>query len=140
MGYTTIGIAISAVLFFTIHSFARPQPRTMTKEWQEATNEYLKVRYKKTAANKQSFRLFALRRIVADILFHRKKESTPSMALVAKDTRAKDTCRASLQRHGVSISMQKSRGWCILLLSRSRLLFFCNTRPVSRQGALSIGH
>jgi hypothetical protein len=43
MWYTTIGVVISAVLFFGIHSFARPPPRTMTKEWQEATNEYLKV-------------------------------------------------------------------------------------------------
>jgi len=42
MWYTTIGVAISGALFFTIHSFARPPPRTMTKEWQEATNEYLK--------------------------------------------------------------------------------------------------
>ncbi|KAK5938142.1 Cytochrome c oxidase subunit 5B, mitochondrial [Knufia obscura] len=40
--YTGIGVAVSAVLFLGIHSFARPPPRTMTKEWQEATNEYLK--------------------------------------------------------------------------------------------------
>ncbi|KAK5211655.1 Cytochrome c oxidase subunit 5B, mitochondrial [Exophiala xenobiotica] len=40
--YTAAGVAISAVLFLIIHSFARPPPRTMTKEWQEATNEYLK--------------------------------------------------------------------------------------------------
>lgn len=43
MWYTTIGVAVSAALFFGIHAFARPPPRTMTKEWQEATNEYLKV-------------------------------------------------------------------------------------------------
>jgi cytochrome c oxidase subunit 4 len=42
--YSGIGLAISAVLFLVIHSFSRPPPRTMTKEWQEATNEYLKVR------------------------------------------------------------------------------------------------
>ena len=29
-----------------MRAFARPPPRTMTKEWQEATNEYLKVRSK----------------------------------------------------------------------------------------------
>lgn len=28
---------------YAVRSFARPPPRTMTKEWQEATNEYLKV-------------------------------------------------------------------------------------------------
>lgn len=42
--YTGIGVAVSAALFLLVHSFARPPPRTMTKEWQEATNEYLKVR------------------------------------------------------------------------------------------------
>ena len=42
--YSGIGLAVSTVVFLVIHSFARPPPRTMTKEWQEATNEYLKVR------------------------------------------------------------------------------------------------
>jgi cytochrome c oxidase subunit 4 len=42
--YSGYGIIISLVLFFVIHGFARPPPRTMTKEWQEATNEYLKVK------------------------------------------------------------------------------------------------
>ncbi|KAL2010795.1 hypothetical protein VTN00DRAFT_3513 [Thermoascus crustaceus] len=32
----------SVAIFYAIHLFARPQPRTMTKEWQEATNEYAK--------------------------------------------------------------------------------------------------
>ena len=39
MGLTGLGVA----LFFVIRLFARPAPRTMTKEWQEKTNEYLKV-------------------------------------------------------------------------------------------------
>jgi hypothetical protein len=42
--YSGIGLAISAALFLAVHSLSRPPPRTMTKEWQEATNEYLKVR------------------------------------------------------------------------------------------------
>ncbi|KIV92691.1 hypothetical protein PV10_03963 [Exophiala mesophila] len=40
--YTGIGILTSLGLFAIVHSFARPEPKTMTKEWQEATNEYLK--------------------------------------------------------------------------------------------------
>ncbi|KEF54906.1 cytochrome c oxidase subunit 4 [Exophiala aquamarina CBS 119918] len=40
--YTMAGVGISVALFYAIHSFARPPPRSMTKEWQEATNEYLK--------------------------------------------------------------------------------------------------
>lgn len=42
--YTLIGIGAAAVLFGITRSFAREPPRTMSKEWQEATNEYLKVR------------------------------------------------------------------------------------------------
>merc|ERR1712230_267030 len=41
--YAMIGVAISGGLFFSIHAFARPPPRSMTKEWQEATNEYLRA-------------------------------------------------------------------------------------------------
>ncbi|EXJ69674.1 cytochrome c oxidase polypeptide 5, mitochondrial [Cladophialophora psammophila CBS 110553] len=40
--YTAVGLGISLAMFLLIQSFARPPPRTMTKEWQEATNEYLK--------------------------------------------------------------------------------------------------
>ncbi|EXJ61008.1 cytochrome c oxidase subunit 4 [Cladophialophora yegresii CBS 114405] len=40
--YTAAGVAISCALFLAIRAFSRPPPRTMTKEWQEATNEYLK--------------------------------------------------------------------------------------------------
>jgi Cytochrome c oxidase subunit IV len=43
MLYAAIGVGVSAVIFFTIHSFAKPPPRTMTKEWQEATTEYLRA-------------------------------------------------------------------------------------------------
>ena len=40
-----IGVfAICCVVFAIIRYFARPPPKTMTREWQEMTNEYLKVR------------------------------------------------------------------------------------------------
>jgi hypothetical protein len=42
--YTFAGLFASFVLFASIRSFANPPPPTMTKEWQEASNEYLKVR------------------------------------------------------------------------------------------------
>nr|POF17561.1 cytochrome c oxidase polypeptide 5, mitochondrial [Quercus suber] len=42
--YTMIGVGAAAVIFGVTRSFAREPPRTMTKEWQEASNEYLKVR------------------------------------------------------------------------------------------------
>ena len=43
MAYAAVGVAVSGAIFYTIHAFAKPPPRTMTKEWQEATNEYLRV-------------------------------------------------------------------------------------------------
>lgn len=41
--YTAIGVLISAGVFGLTRFFAKPAPHTMTKEWQEASNEYLKV-------------------------------------------------------------------------------------------------
>lgn len=84
--YTGIGVAVSAVLFLGIHSFARPPPRTMTKEWQEATNEYLKV----SRANM----IFASALLTPS----RKNKSTRSMVSAAKVTRARVMFRASRQR------------------------------------------
>lgn len=38
-----VGVAVSFVLFSIIRAFAKGSPGTMNKEYQEATNEYLKV-------------------------------------------------------------------------------------------------
>ncbi|RPB22569.1 cytochrome c oxidase subunit IV [Terfezia boudieri ATCC MYA-4762] len=40
--YTLAGVGASFVLFYGIRQFARPPPKTMSREWQEKTNEYLK--------------------------------------------------------------------------------------------------
>jgi cytochrome c oxidase subunit 4 len=37
-----IGVAVAGGIFFGTRGFARGSPRTMTKEWQEATNEYFR--------------------------------------------------------------------------------------------------
>jgi len=41
--YVMAAIGATGVLFGTARFFARPPPATMTKEYQEASNEYLKV-------------------------------------------------------------------------------------------------
>lgn len=41
--YVMLGIGASGVLFGAARFFARGEPHTMTKEFQEASNEYLKV-------------------------------------------------------------------------------------------------
>ena len=43
-GYTMVGIAVSFGLFAFARSMAKPPPSTMNKEYQEMTNEYLRVR------------------------------------------------------------------------------------------------
>jgi cytochrome c oxidase subunit 4 len=43
-GYTIIGLLISFGVFTFARMMARPPPATMTKEYQEKTNEYLRVR------------------------------------------------------------------------------------------------
>ncbi|KAL1883050.1 hypothetical protein VTK73DRAFT_125 [Phialemonium thermophilum] len=40
--YTLAALGVSFALFAGIRAFAGPAPHTMTKEWQEASNEYLK--------------------------------------------------------------------------------------------------
>ncbi|PNS15332.1 hypothetical protein CAC42_2667 [Sphaceloma murrayae] len=40
--YTMAGCVAAGVLFFGTRAFARSSPRTMTKEYQEASDEYLK--------------------------------------------------------------------------------------------------
>jgi len=40
--WTTIVVALSMGAFYIVHHFARPPPKTMSKEWQEATDKYLK--------------------------------------------------------------------------------------------------
>lgn len=40
--YTAVGVAVSFAIFATMRMFAKPAPRTMSKEYQEASNEYLK--------------------------------------------------------------------------------------------------
>jgi hypothetical protein len=42
-GYTVLGVGISLAVFVAIRMFAKGSPGTMNKEYQEATNEYLKV-------------------------------------------------------------------------------------------------
>jgi len=42
--YTLVGVAVSFVVFAALRAFAKPPPHTMTREWQEAANERLKVR------------------------------------------------------------------------------------------------
>jgi hypothetical protein len=43
--YTMIGVLVSVGLFYFTRMFARGPPKTMSAEWQEASNAYMKVRF-----------------------------------------------------------------------------------------------
>jgi hypothetical protein len=55
LGYTLGGVAVSFAIFATIRMFAGKEPSTMTKEYQEASNEYLIVRPPLLAMPKHTF-------------------------------------------------------------------------------------
>ena len=40
---TMLGVGVSLVIFWIIRQFARPAPKTMNAQWQEMSNEYLRV-------------------------------------------------------------------------------------------------
>lgn len=64
--WSVMGITgVCCVVFFIIRLFARGPPSTMTREWQEATNEYLRVR------SHPRLRLPPLQNIVFLFLFYK---------------------------------------------------------------------
>jgi len=103
--YTMIGVGVSAVIFGIVRYFARGTPRTMTKEYQEATNEYLKVRtlIKHDDSNHAGrgriiaceHTISANRRVQLTLLStNRSKTSSPSPVSAARVTSARAWCRA----------------------------------------------
>lgn len=62
--------------------FAKPAPHTMNKEWQEAANEYLKVRYTARTSQRPS--------IPDANMLSRNKKPSPSPATPPPITRARD--------------------------------------------------
>jgi hypothetical protein len=103
--YSGIGLVISAVLFLVIHSFSRPPPRTMTKEWQEATNEYLKVRIPlrfSELGNQPLWHTIDSLALMLIFSINRKKSRTLFTASLVRDTRARVMYKASRPRLWVS--------------------------------------
>ena len=93
-------LVISAAVFFAIRSAAGPAPRTMTKEWQEATNEYALVctlfflmsRFKIRWTNEVLFTI------------NRKREWILSLVSAVKDTK---------ERASSSLLLRRSNRWMI---------------------------
>lgn len=97
-------LGISVVIFCLIRLVARPAPSTMNKEYQEATNEYLRVRYAPQTPPGAYLIHFGERAIQwrisllsadARIIPNRAKKSSRSPACLRKATRARAKCRAN---------------------------------------------
>ena len=87
-------LAASIALFYGIHLLAKPQPPTMSKEFQEASNEYAKVCFLFPLLASRARR----RENQMTDSFNSKKTLTPSTVSAAKATRVRDSCRVPPRR------------------------------------------
>lgn len=100
VSYTLIGIGVSAVVFFFTHHFARKPPRSMTKEWQEASNEYMKVCLPLLQYSGNASVLTNARSL---------KTWSPSLVFRQRATQEEAWCRARRQRSRASAWNRQSR-------------------------------
>ena len=108
--YTAIGMSVGVVIYFATHHFAGGPPPTMTKEWQEATNKYMKVRVTKRST------VIALMLCAYILDVCRRTRSSLSLVSQAKATQDQAWCKASLPRRTHSNRLQN------LILRRLQLL------------------
>jgi len=91
-------VLASVAVFYIIHFFAKPLPKTMSKEWQEASNEYAKVSSLPNAWSR-GFAIAATASATVHIsgtyklYSYRLRRSTPSMASASQTTRARASSR-----------------------------------------------
>lgn len=112
--WTMYGVGISFVIFWIIRQFARPAPGTMTAEYQEMTNEYLKVSglhilpYLSQAPHIHSTNMFSPKRT---------KKPNPSPVSPPKVTQAKEWCKASRDADHLQATMNEGRSHDCILIS-----------------------
>ena len=94
---------------------ARPPPRTMTKEWQEATNEYLRVRDRPCPIDGTSM-----------LMVSRPRKPTLSTVSAVRTTKARALYSRNLRRHRGSVLSRMNRLFegvvllCVLQAKHSR--------------------
>lgn len=103
--YVFAGVGVSLAIFAAMRLFAKPAPHTMNKEWQEASNEYLKVRITLWAG------VFSAPKTCSatNVFNHRNKEPSHLPVFRLPITRALDKCRAlpSVVNSVFSLSIEK---------------------------------
>lgn len=101
--YTIIGLLVSFGLFAFARAMARPPPRTMTQEYQEKTNEYLRVRLPhlitSIASNFHPPHSIGQKSKLLTLSTYRAKTSSQSLASPPRVTSVRAKCKASLQSH-----------------------------------------
>lgn len=108
--YTAIGVGVSLALFATLRAFAKPAPYTMTKEWQEATNEYLKVRNRNLSE-------IQLASPVTNMLLSRNRAKTPTPLPVSRP-------RATLARATSSLPLASINSAYRIFICHNRKRYF----------------
>ena len=98
--YTVIGLLVSFGLFTFARMVARPPPESMTKEYQEMTNEYLRVRihsypFPCQASSTLSRHITSRKHTADNDVCYRTKMQNQSPAYPPKATPAKVMCKAS---------------------------------------------
>jgi hypothetical protein len=84
--YTAIGVLTSFVLFTTTRLFARSPPATMTQEYQEESNEFLKVRF---FISRLHYSSYDMNMSSTNPPHYRTKEPSLSLVSPPRDTRAR---------------------------------------------------
>lgn len=100
--YVMAALGATGVIFGTARFFARGQPATMTKEYQEASNEYLKVctsreSYGDSYADSAYLRNDIKKHSTNNPFHHRVLTSSPSLVSHPRATMAPAWSRASLR-------------------------------------------
>lgn len=141
--YVMAAIGVTGVIFGAARYFARGKPATMTKEYQEASNEYLKVclycsRFGCSHADGAYTRPNGFQELDANMSLHyRARTSSPSLVSRPPATSAPEWSRAS-PRASKCAKPQKSRERkkCSRISGRSRHGFRQNRVEGPSRGTL----
>ena len=99
--YTMIGCGISVVIFMLERTQARGAPRTMTKEYQEMTNEYLKVYMPLISTMSRLDRRTILEAITCEsrLTSSQNQKTEPITGVSAEDYKGKGMVQSSPEKH-----------------------------------------
>lgn len=96
---TMLGVGISFIIFCAIRSLARPAPKTMNSQYQEMTNEYLKVR--NAHNNTCGINLFVSSFIALTMLFRQRQKTEPITGISSEGYVGKGMVQSKPRKGGI---------------------------------------